>query len=107
MFIFPCSVSYQIRRITGIRMGSFPFTYLGCPMLYGRKNKSHFEGLIQKVEKRIHLWQNRFLSFEGRQILISHVLQPMPIYVLSAMSPPKGSSTSYITCLANASGGFY
>ncbi|KAK6775816.1 hypothetical protein RDI58_026817 [Solanum bulbocastanum] len=70
----PIGVSYQIRKIIGIRMGSFPFTYLGCPMFYGRKNKSHFEGFVQKVAKRIHSWHNRFLSFGGRQVLISHVL---------------------------------
>jgi len=32
----------KIRRITGIKQGSFPFTYLGCPIFYGRKNISHF-----------------------------------------------------------------
>ncbi|WMV59077.1 hypothetical protein MTR67_052462 [Solanum verrucosum] len=85
----PIGASYQIRRITGIRMGSFPFTYLGCPMFYERKNKSHFEVLIKKVAKRMHSWQNRLLSFGRRYILIAHVLQSMSIYILSAMNPPK------------------
>lgn len=63
--------------------------YLGCPLFYGRKIKSHFEDLIRKVARRIFSWQNRFLSFGGKYILINHVLQSLPIYLLSAMNPPK------------------
>ncbi|KAG5577078.1 hypothetical protein H5410_057212 [Solanum commersonii] len=44
----PIGVSFQIRRKTELRMGSFPFTYLGCLMFYGRKNKTHFEGINTK-----------------------------------------------------------
>lgn len=44
----PTAVGSQIRRITSIRQGNFPFTYLGCPIFYGRKKKSHFEELIKK-----------------------------------------------------------
>ncbi|KAG5572008.1 hypothetical protein H5410_061774 [Solanum commersonii] len=33
-------------RITGIKQGSFPFTYSGCLFFYGRKNGKHFEQLI-------------------------------------------------------------
>ncbi|KAH0697743.1 hypothetical protein KY289_015225 [Solanum tuberosum] len=38
-----------IRWLTGIRYGSFPFIYLGCPIFNGRKKKSHFESLVKKV----------------------------------------------------------
>ncbi|KAK4713786.1 hypothetical protein R3W88_019693 [Solanum pinnatisectum] len=86
----PIGVCNLIKRITGIKQGSFSFTYLGCPIFYGRKNKTHFEVLIKKVIKRLSCWQNMLLSFGGRYVLIAHVLQSMPIYVLSAMNPPEG-----------------
>lgn len=38
--------------------------------------------------KRLNLWQNQLLSFRGRYILIKHVLQSMPLYLLSATNPP-------------------
>lgn len=85
----PLIVAIRLRRITGIKQGNFPFMYLGCPLFYGRKIKSHFEDLIRKVARRIFSWQNRFLSFRGKYILINHVLQSLPIYPLSAMNPPK------------------
>lgn len=40
--------------------------------------------------KRLAIWQNKLLSFGGRFIWISHVLQTMPVYLLSAMNPPVG-----------------
>uniref|UniRef100_A0A0V0IEX1 Putative ovule protein n=1 Tax=Solanum chacoense TaxID=4108 RepID=A0A0V0IEX1_SOLCH len=84
----PITVCNQIKRITGVRQGNFPFTYLGCPIFYGKQNKRHFELLIKKVVKRMAMWQNRLLSYGGRYILISHVLQSKPMYLLSAMNPP-------------------
>jgi len=78
----PIRVCNRIKKITGIRQGVFPFVYLGCPVFYGRKNKSHFEELIKKVMKRLNLWQHKLLSFGGRYTLITHVLQSIPIYAL-------------------------
>lgn len=68
----------------------FPIYIIGMSHFYGRKKKSHFEELKKKVMKRLSTWQNKLLSFGGRYILISHVLQTMPVYLLSAMNPPAG-----------------
>lgn len=35
-------------------------------------------------------WQSKILSFGDRHLLIAHIIQPMPIYLLSAINPPKG-----------------
>ncbi|XP_015159074.1 uncharacterized protein [Solanum tuberosum] len=85
----PLIVGIRLRRITGIRQGSFPFTYLGCPVYYERKKTSYFEEMIRKAQKRIMTWQNKWLSYGCRIILIANVLQSMPIYLLSAINPPK------------------
>lgn len=77
-------MAIRLRRLIGIRQGNFSFTYLGCPVFYGRKNRSYFEELVRKVARRILMWLNRFLSFGKKFILVNHVLQSIPIYFLSA-----------------------
>ncbi|KAH0712316.1 hypothetical protein KY289_008275 [Solanum tuberosum] len=79
-------VCNRIKRLTDITQRNFPFIYLGCPMFYGRKNKSHFKDLLKKMIKRLSLWQNKLLSFGARYILITHVLQSIPVYLLSAIN---------------------
>lgn len=58
-------------------------------MFHGRRKAIFFEKLINKIARRIRGWQNKFLSNEGKQILINHVLTTIPIYLLSMISPPK------------------
>ncbi|XP_060181348.1 uncharacterized protein LOC132610954 [Lycium barbarum] len=83
-------VNSKIKRHTDMRNGSFTFTYLGCPVFYGRRKLIYYKDLIKKVMKSILSWQNRLLSFGGRYVLVNHVLQTMPVYLLSATNPPSG-----------------
>lgn len=85
----PLIYSIKLRRLTGIRQGNFPFVYLDCPIYYGRKRKYYFEDLIINVSRRMLSWQNKFLYFGVKMVLINHVLQSLPVYLLSAMNPPK------------------
>lgn len=48
------------------------------------------EKLVRKIMKREMQWQNRFLSFGARYILVAHVLQTIPVYLLSVMNTPGG-----------------
>lgn len=90
MIRWPLRDARRIRRILGVAQGSFPFTYLGSPIFYRRKKKAHPEDLIKKISRRILGWKNMLLSYEGRYILISSVLQSMPIYLMLALNPLKG-----------------
>lgn len=83
----PLVYSIRVRKLTGVKQENFPLTYLGCPVHYERRNNKHFEDLMRKITRRIFSWQNRFLSFEGRYILLNHVLLSMSIYLLSALTP--------------------
>lgn len=49
-------IGIRLRRETDIKQGSFPFTYLGCPIFYGRRKLEHYEELIKKIQKRIMMW---------------------------------------------------
>lgn len=35
----PLIYTIKLRKLTGIKQGNFPFTYLGCPVYYGRGKK--------------------------------------------------------------------
>lgn len=43
----PINVGQKLRKWIGIGQGTFPFTYLGCPIFYVRKKKEYFEALIK------------------------------------------------------------
>lgn len=47
------AVGVRMRRATCIKMGNFPFTYLGCPVFYGRRNVAQYGELLRKVSRRI------------------------------------------------------
>lgn len=85
----PLIVAITLRRITGIKQGSFMFTYLGCPVFYVRMRIFYFHEMMKKIQKIIFAWQKTWLSFGGKYILIQNVLMSMPIYLLLAMNPPK------------------
>lgn len=73
---------------TWILRKEFPFTYLGCPIFYRRKQKAYDQKMIQRVGSKIQAWKGKILSYGGRAILIKHVLQSTPIHCLSVMNSP-------------------
>ncbi|XP_019240448.1 PREDICTED: uncharacterized protein LOC109220430 [Nicotiana attenuata] len=78
----------KVQRITGIPKQEFLFTYLGYPIFYLRRNMDYYKDLITKVMDKLQSWKGKLLSIGGREVLISHVLQSMPIHLLSAVNPP-------------------
>ena len=77
----------RINRLAGFKHG--PITYLGCPLFAGRPRNNYFSDLVCKVGGRITGWQTKQLSYGGKAILTKHVLQALPIHLLSAVTPPK------------------
>ncbi|XP_060210427.1 uncharacterized protein LOC132637337 [Lycium barbarum] len=67
----------------------FPFTYLGVPIYYGRRRNIHYKEIIEKIQNRLSSWTGKLLSIGGRTTLIKHVLQGMPIHLLSICDPPS------------------
>ncbi|KAK4733776.1 hypothetical protein R3W88_008037 [Solanum pinnatisectum] len=79
----------RIRKYTGFYQKEAPISYLGCPLFLGRPKIVHFSDIINKVANKITGWQPRMLSYEGKVVLIKHVLQSLPIHILSATTPPS------------------
>jgi hypothetical protein len=68
---------------------NFPITYLGLPLTLGRLKVVHLQGIVDKARKRLAGWQGRLLNPSGRRELVRSVLSAIPIYMLTAIKPPK------------------
>nr|XP_009786710.1 PREDICTED: uncharacterized protein LOC104234773 [Nicotiana sylvestris] len=86
----------KVERITGIHRNDFPIIYLGCPIFYARRKLEFYQPLITKVMDKLQSWQGKLLLVGGRAVLISHVLQSMPMHLLSAVNPPKSWGTIFL-----------
>ncbi|XP_060210644.1 uncharacterized protein LOC132637595 [Lycium barbarum] len=78
-----------VATTTGFSRGLFPFGYLGCPISHGMKTKTDYFELIKKLKDKRQAWKGRLLSPGGKAVLISSVLQSVPIHLLSALKSPK------------------
>ncbi|KAK6775990.1 hypothetical protein RDI58_026991 [Solanum bulbocastanum] len=89
------TTSDRIKKYTGFHQKQAPITYLGCPLFIGRPKIIYFSELINKIVNRITGWHSKVLSYGGKATLIKHVLQSLPIHILSAMSPPSRWAMEY------------
>ncbi|WMV27386.1 hypothetical protein MTR67_020771 [Solanum verrucosum] len=95
------SLTYDIKRITGFSQSNFPFTYLGCPIYFGRQRVKYFDGLISKITGRLQGWQGKMISCGGRAVLIKAVLQSLPLHMLSVIHLPKTTTSQIEKLFAN------
>lgn len=83
------SLMNEVKEIIGFSQGQLPFLYLVCPITHARKRKAYYNDLIKKVKDRLQNWKGKLLCFGGKAVLINSVLQSIPLYMLSAVVPPK------------------
>ncbi|WMV27066.1 hypothetical protein MTR67_020451 [Solanum verrucosum] len=95
------SLTDDIKRITGFSQSNFPFTYLGCPIYFGRQRVKYFNGLISKITGRLQGWQGKMISCGGRAVLIKSVLQSLPFHMLSVIHLPKTTTSQIEKLFAN------
>ncbi|XP_059311001.1 uncharacterized protein LOC132062444 [Lycium ferocissimum] len=82
-------IQQEVQQITGFNRDQFPLKYLGCPIFHTRRKKMYYNDLIKKVKNKLQSWKGRLLSYGGKAVLISSVLQSIPVYSLSAIVPTK------------------
>ena len=59
----------------------FPIKHRGVP-----RNRMNF--IVEKVMSKLASWKARFLSFEGRAVLVKSVMSTIPNYVMQATTLP-------------------
>jgi hypothetical protein len=63
--------------------------YLGMPTQIGQSRQASFNFIMNKVRNKLKGWKERHLSYAGRGILISAVIQALPTYLMSCFLLPK------------------
>lgn len=71
-----------------------PIKYLGMPLGVSPRLKSTWKEVITKVRLRLASWKRRYLSFEGRIVLIKSVLGSLPIFYMSLFKMPESVARS-------------
>ena len=71
------------------RVGSLPTVYLGLPLGASHKTRSMWDGVEERMRRRLALWKRQYISKGRRIILIKSTLASMPIYQLSLFQMPK------------------
>ena len=90
--IIPVGVVEEIEEMAvevGCRVGSLPSQYLGLPLGAPNKAPSVWDGVEEKVRRRLVWWKRQYISKGGRITLIRSTLASMPIYHMSLFRMPK------------------
>jgi hypothetical protein len=73
----------EILNISGLTEATRIDSYLGLPTLVGRSKIQSFNGIKDRVWKRLNNWKVKFLSQAGKEILLKAVVQAIPTYSMS------------------------
>ena len=66
-----------------------PLSYLGLPLGAPNKAISVWDGVEERVTRRLALWKRQYISKGGRITLIKSTMASMPIYQMSLFRMPK------------------
>jgi len=84
----------EAASILNCRTGFIPFMYLGLPIGGDALKLSFWKPLVDRILARLSSWNNKFLSFGGRLVLLKSVLSSLPVYFLSFFKVPVGIISS-------------
>jgi hypothetical protein len=85
----PLEIRQKITEAAGIPLSQRYDTYLGLPALVGRSRMAVFQGIKDKVWRRLQDWKLNFLSQAGKEVLLKAVIQAIPSYCMSVFLLPK------------------
>ena len=73
----------------GYKAGVLPSTYLGLPLGAPHKFVAVWDGVEERLRKKLAMWKRQFISKGGRITLIRSTLSSMPIYFMSLLCIPR------------------
>ncbi|XP_048634841.1 uncharacterized protein LOC125608411 [Brassica napus] len=79
----------SIIAVSGISEGSLPVRYLGLPLNSRKLSMTQCEPMMQQIRSKISAWTSKYLSFAGRQVLISTVIAGITNFWCGAFVLPK------------------
>ncbi|KAL8120291.1 hypothetical protein AgCh_017451 [Apium graveolens] len=75
--------------LLGVREVNQPGTYLGMPMVVGRRKVSTFKFVVGKVEQKLQAWGSKNISKAGKVTLLKTAAQTIPNFWMSLFLFPK------------------
>ena len=84
----------EAASVMNCRRGTIPFVYLGLPIGGDSTKLSFWKPVVDRIVTRLSLWNNKFLSFGGRLVLLKVVLSSLSVYFLSFFKSPAGIISS-------------
>lgn len=82
-------VIQRLKNVTGFKVGSFPFKYLGVPINFKRISVKECMNLVEKITSRLRSWSSRNLAYQGRLVLVNSVLLSIQVYWSQVFTIPK------------------
>jgi hypothetical protein len=77
-----------LAHLLGCWVASLPMTYLGLPLGASYKSVSIWNGVIEKIERKLAGWKRMYLSKGGRLTLLKSTLSNLPTNLLSLFPIP-------------------
>lgn len=73
----------EASSVLNCKVGKISFLYLGLSIGGDPRKLAFWDPVVSTIKSRLSGWQSRFLSFEGRLVLLKSVLTSLPVYALS------------------------
>ncbi|RVW48943.1 Transposon TX1 uncharacterized 149 kDa protein [Vitis vinifera] len=77
----------------GCKVSKLPSSYLGLPLGAGFKEVATWDGVEERLRKRLSTWKRQYISKGSRMTLIRSTLSSMPIYCMSLSQMPRSVSS--------------
>lgn len=85
--VLECVVD-RLLELIGFQWGSFPFCYLGIPIVAEKLRTRNYGPLTETIMKRLASWPKHTLSYVNKLELVRTVLQGIECFLLSILSIP-------------------
>ncbi|XP_075658607.1 uncharacterized protein LOC142628380 [Castanea sativa] len=79
---------HELVEILGCRESTLPLKYLGLPLGATFRDKTVWNPILEKMERRLAGWKRLYLSKGGKVTLIKSTLSSLPTYFLSLLPIP-------------------
>ena len=73
----------------GCKVGKLSSLHLGLPLGAPHKSMAVWDGVEERLRRRLALWKMQCISKRGRLTLIRSTLSSMPIYYMSILHMPR------------------
>ncbi|XP_043697430.1 uncharacterized protein LOC122648259 [Telopea speciosissima] len=93
--------SLKLLDLTGFSETKLPIRYLGVPLVSGRLSMKDCSPILDLVRRKLEGWKARFLSYAGRLLLLSSVLQGSYIYWAGIFGLPGNVITKLESMFSN------